>query len=305
MPSEEHNTEYDVAVIIVGLNACDYIRGALKSIERADWRGRSHEVVYVDNGSSDGSTEMVETEFPGVKVLANPTNLGFCKAANQGAAASNNRYYFFLNDDTVVLDDAIALLVDFADATPGIGSIGSRLVYPDGREQFSGRRFPTLKDALMGRRSLLARWFPNSPSLRRYLCSDQLERDEPFVVDWVSAAAQLISRQVFEEVGGYAEDYYYWHEAVICDRIRGVGKTVMLHPASKIIHYEGKGSGVRPYPVQRFHIIDFHRGAFRCYCEHYRLGMLDLRRWVAALGLASRAAVKLFWARVTTLGERV
>jgi hypothetical protein len=179
------------------------------------------------------------------------------------------------------------------DRDPDIGTIGSRLFYPDGREQWSGRRFPSLFNAFLGRRSWLTRWFPNARPVREYLCADELRGEEPFAADWVSAAGQIVSRAAFDAVGGLAEDYYYWHEAVFCDRIRKAGKRVLLDPRSHVIHFEGKGSGVRTFATQRFHIVDFHRGAFRCYCEHHGIGPWNPRRWIAAAGLTTRALLLL------------
>jgi len=88
---------------------------------------------------------------------------------------------------------------------------------------------------------------------------------------------------------------------VFCDRLARRGRRVLLHPRSKVIHYEGQGSGARPFRRQVFHILDFHRGAFRCYCEHHRLGKLHPMRFIAAMMLATRAAVLLAAARVRTL----
>lgn len=296
----------DVSIVVVGLNAREYVRQCLESIDAARWRGVSYEVVYVDNGSSDGSPDMVRQCFPRAVVVVNEANIGFCKAANQGARLARGRYLFFLNDDTIVLDDAIAILVEFMDAHPEVGTLGSRLLFPDGAEQFSGRRFPRLMNGILGRRSVLTRLFPNAGWVRRYLCKDEIANEDPFQVDWVSAAAQLVRTDTFSSLGGYAEDYYYWHEAVFCDRIRVAGQSVLLHPKSKIVHYEGKGTGMRTFRAQRFHIVDFHRGAFRCYCEHHRLGVMSPLRWIAATALGARAAclltattVKYGWVKAT------
>jgi GT2 family glycosyltransferase len=141
----------------------------------------------------------------------------------------------------------------------------------------------------MGRRALLSKIFPNTKSLRSYLCKDELNGREPFVVDWVSAAALLVRRELFHQVGGFAEDYYYWHEAVFCDRIKKLGGLSYLHPLSKIIHHEGKGSGERPLPIRIKLITDFHRGAYRCYREHHSLSMLHPLALISAIGLMGRA----------------
>lgn len=312
--ADSHTPAPDVSIIIVGLNAREYVRQSLKSIAAADWRTYQHEVVYVDNGSADGSPAMVAEDFPGTVLIANSTNTGFCKAANQGALRARGRYYYFLNDDTIVQGEAIALLIETMDHDRDAGTVGSRLIYPDGTEQFSGRRFPTLLNGIWGRKSFLTRLFPTAPWVKDYLCTEQLAGEEPFAVDWVSAAGQIVRREIFEKIGGFAEDYYYWHEAIFCDRIRATGKTVLLHPRSKIIHFEGKGSGTRTFRAQRFHIVNFHSGAFRCYCEHYQLGRVHPLRWLAAVALTSRAACLLvangmrsgwFWTTARLTGSRV
>lgn len=278
----------DVAVILVGLNARKFVLDCLKSLEEAQWRQVSHEVIYIDNGSTDASVEAIREQFPRVRVIANDSNLGYCPAANQGARLSDARYYYFINDDTLVIDDAITLLVEYMDANPTVGTAGSRLLYPNGQEQYSGRRFPTLWSGILGRRSLLTRLFPRARPVADYLCTQELEEGKPFDVDWVSAAGQIVRREIFEQVGGYAEDYYYWHEAVFCHRISRFGQRVVLHPDSKIIHYEGQGSGARPRKVEQFHIVNFHLGAFRAYRERYDLGTLNPLTWMVGVALGTR-----------------
>ena len=286
----------DISVILVGLNACDFIRGCVESLRKARWRGYTYEIIYIDNGSKDQTLEMLKDTFPEVKVIANSANMGYCKAANQGAEIAGGRYYYFLNDDTVVLDDAIPVLAEFLDTHSTVGVIGSRLFYPDMTEQWSGRMFPTIFSAFMGRRSFLTRIFPNARVVKKYLCKDQLHGSDPFEVDWVSAAAMMVPRKVFDAVNGLAEDYYYWHESVFCDRVAKIGGKTFLHPLSKIIHFEGKGSGARPYPVKKFHILNFHQGALRCYCEHYELGLINPVRWLVGTALFLRANLLLLGA---------
>ena len=82
------------------------------------------------------------------------------------------------------------------------------------------------------------------------------------------------------------------------------GQSVFLHPRSKIIHYEGQGSGPRPYPVRKFHIIDFHRGAYRAYCEHYGLGPLSPRRWLVGAAALARAGMLLTACKLSMLLRR-
>lgn len=290
----------DVAVILVGLNANKFVKECIETVEKADWSRHTCEIIYVDNGSKDGSVEMVRSCFPGVRVIANDSNLGYCKAANQGARIADARHFYFLNDDTIVYPDALPVVIDFLDSQPGIGVVGSRLLNLDLTDQWSGRRFPSVWNGILGRRSWLSKLFPDARALTDYLYRDEVAAGVPFEADWVSAAALLVDRDTFARAGMFAEDYYYWHEAVFCDRVRRAGRKVYLHPGSKIIHYEGKGSGARPYPVQRWHILDFHRGAYRCAVEHYNLGRFNPARWLTAAALATRAMVLLAVVRFTS-----
>ncbi len=136
----------------------------------------------------------------------------------------------------------------------------------------------------------MTRLFPRAPWARGYLLSDRVNASRPYRVDWLSAAAMMVSRKAFEDSGGLAEDFYYFHEMIICSRCQKAGYTVWLHPESKIIHYEGAGSGVRTRRVRRKHIQGFHVAAYRWYCLHHGIGRLNPLRLLAAAVLAARAA---------------
>jgi N-acetylglucosaminyl-diphospho-decaprenol L-rhamnosyltransferase len=281
----------DVSAIVISLNSRRFLRDCLDSLVRAPWRDVSFEIIVADNGSTDGTLELLSESYPNVRVLAIGRNIGFCPAGNLAAREAAGRYFLFLNDDILIREDAVAKLVEWMDAHPDAGIIGSRLLNLDGTDQFSsGRTFPTPMNALFGRKSVLTRLFPGAPWARRYLLPDRIDSAAPYRVDWVSAAAMMVRREAFEQSGRLAEDFYYFHEMVICDRCQKAGYTVWLHPRSKIVHYEGAGSGVRTRRVRRKHIERFHRGAYRWYCLHHGLGPWSPLRYVAAAVLAARAA---------------
>ncbi len=283
----------DVSVIAVGLNARNFVRQCWTTVKSSGLSGMSYEMIYVDNGSTDGTVDMVREEHGDVKVIANAENLGFCRAANQGARLARGRHLCFINDDVIILDQAIETMSRFLDKDPGVGVVGARLLNVDGTDQWSGRRFPTILNGIFARRSPFARMFPNARSLRRYLYRDEIERNLPFDADWVSAAGMSVSRTVFFAAGCFDETYYYWHEAVFCDRVAATGRRVVLHTGAKIIHYEGFGSGKRSHAARRWHIKDFHLGAYRCYVEHHKLGRYAPRKVMAYALLEMRKRLLL------------
>jgi len=282
----------DLSVIIISLNSRAFLRECLASLAAADWRGYTHETIVVDNGSTDGTPAMLAEEFGDVRVCANAGNVGYCRAGNQGARVAGGRYLLFLNDDTVILGDALARLIEWADAHPRVGMIGSRLLNSDGTDQFSsGRRFSTPAAAIFGRKSILTRLFPNARWARSYLMSHELHSYEPYEVDWLSAAAMVVTRPAFDAVGGLVEDFYYFHEQVFCARVKRAGWSIYLDPLSRIVHHEGVGSGVRTVRVRRRHIQAFHQAALRWFCLHHNIGRYSPVRLAAAGALYGRAFV--------------
>ena len=284
------NRPIDVSAIVISLNSKRFMRGCLDTLLEAPWRSVTYEIIVADNGSTDGTLEMLAELYPNVRVLAIGKNIGFCPAGNLAAREASGRYLLFLNDDILIQEDAVSKLVEWMDAHAGAGMIGSRLLNTDGTDQFSsGRTFPNPMNALFGRKSFLTRLFPNAPWARRYLLSDRVNAAEPYMVDWLSAAAMMISRDAFRDSGELAEDFYYFHEMIICSRCQKAGYTIWLHPESKIIHYEGAGSGVRTKRVRRKHIQGFHLAAYRWYCLHHGLGSFSPLRLLVAAVLAGRA----------------
>src|ERR1019366_3767723 len=106
---------------------------------------------------------------------------------------------------------------------------------------FSGRSFTSPMNAFFSRKSPLTAWFPNAPWAKNYLLSERIKGREPYEVDWLSAAAMMVRREAFYASGALVEDFYYFHEQIICSRMQKAGYKHYLLPQSKIIHYEGMG----------------------------------------------------------------
>lgn len=134
----------DVSIIIVNYNTCSFIRNCLKSVFEQT-KGIDFEVIVSDNGSKDGSIEMIKTEFPQVILIENNANLGFGAANNRGLKIAKGKYIFYLNSDTILLNNAVKIFFDYWEISPEkdkIGALGGNLLNENGDVAVSHIKFP-------------------------------------------------------------------------------------------------------------------------------------------------------------------
>lgn len=255
-----------LSIILVSYNARQFLQTCLRTILVGAYPWPL-EILVVDNASSDGSAELVQSRFPSVTLIPAGKNLGFAKANNLAFASAHGDYLLLLNTDTEVQGDALVRLVRFLDQHPEAGIVSGRLVYPDLRDQGVARTFPTPMNALFGRRSLLTRLFPNNRYARQYLLSRRHSTATPFEADWVSGACLLFRRRLLEQLGGLDERFWmYWEDADFCYRAKQGGWRVFCVPEAVVVHHEGRSSGGRGNWKT---IVEFNRSAYRYYRKHY------------------------------------
>jgi len=267
----------ELSIVVVSWNVRDLLRRCLLSMSPDSPPLTGHhapgiEIIVVDNGSTDGSVEMVRAEFPTVRLIANTDNRGFPAANNQGIAAARGRYVFLLNPDTEVIGDALATMVTFADAHPDVGVVGPQLLNPDGSVQSSRRRFPTLATAFF-ESTWLEPYAPRS-LLRRYHMLDT-PCDAMQDVDWVTGAALMARREAIQQVGLMDEGFFMYSEELDwCRRFREAGWRVVYLPSARIIHHVGKSSE-QVLPATHIHFQTSKVRYFRKY--HGRMASEGLR----------------------------
>jgi len=256
----------DLSIVIVNSNTRELLRDCLKSIYE-NTVGIKHEVIVVDNNSADGSTNMVETEFPCVKLIRNTENLGFSKGNNQGFEVSSGRYILMLNSDTRVLDHAVNSTVRFMDEHPEAGAVGCRTVDGEGEPQLTYERFPTILSEMF-RTTPLSRLFPHNVAVNR---GDYLE------VDWAQGSFLMLRRAALSEIGMLDEMYSpaYSEETDLCYRLKQAGWQVYYVPDATIVHLGGQTTK----SMYEWHFLQLHRSKFlffkkhrgRLYAHTYRL----------------------------------
>ncbi len=233
----------DISVIIVNYNVREFLRGALESVERSLTAGKlTGEIFVVDNNSSDGSVDMVRTNFPSVKVIALDKNIGFGRANNLALREAKGEYLLILNPDTIVGEDTLRVMVDFMRHHPECGVSGCKLLNADGSFQISCRRgFPTPWASftkLFGLSSI----FPNSPLFSQYNLT-YLSENETYEIDALAGAFMLLSREAFDRTGGFDEEYFMYGEDIdLSYRIKQAGLKVYYVHAASTIHFKGEST---------------------------------------------------------------
>ncbi len=233
----------DLSVCIVSWNTREYLRQCLGSIYNSTNR-MDYEVLVVDNGSTDGSVEMVRREFPAVRLFVNSRNEGFAAGANRAIRESIGRHILLLNSDTVVLPYAFQEMVDFLDADPEVGIVGCKLLNVDGTVQLSHRRFPTLTWNY-ARTIAVSKLFHHVRPIRGLLqpVLHGYQPDGPRAVDWVSGACLMSRREVFDRIGYLDETFFMFCEEIDwCRRATVAGWKVYYLPSARVIHYGGQSS---------------------------------------------------------------
>lgn len=228
----------DVSILIVAWNVRDLLAQCLRSVY-TETKGIDFEVIYVDNGSADGSVEMVRKEFPQARIIANPDNKGFIKANNQAIEVATGRYVLLLNSDTVVLDNAIAKAVQFADSRPRAAVVGCRVLNPDRTLQDSCFRFYSTLNMLLDV-TWLSRAFPKSPFFGRKIYGGwdyNSERE----VDVVVGCFSLVRMTAIKQVGVMDERFFVYGDDIDwCRRFVKAGWKVLFTPSAQIVHYGGQ-----------------------------------------------------------------
>ena len=238
-----------VSIIIPTFNKLELTRQCLAALQAATPGGR-HEIIMVDNGSTDGTPAFLQAAQAAgtLRAVLNRENTGFAKACNQGARAAQGKYVLFLNNDTEVRDGWLEPLISVAESDPRVAARGGKLLYPDGSIQHAGVALAETQegDPLMGFH-LFAREK-----------SDFAPANQPRICQAVTGACLLARKALFDQAGGFDEGFYNGYEDVdLCLRWQERGYVNVYEPASVVTHHESQ-SGPERFKrvgenIRRFH----------------------------------------------------
>ena len=221
-----------LSIIILNYNVKHFLELCLRSVEAAI-SNIDAEIIVVDNNSPDVSCSMVKQLFPNVKLIENKTNDGFSKGNNKGVKQAKGEYICILNPDTVVAEDTFEILLKFADSKSDLGILGCKLI--DGKGQFlpeSKRNVPTpivsIKKVLGFSKSYYA---------------TQLNKDEDGKVAILVGAFMLIKKSVYQDVGGFDEDYFMYGEDLdLSYKVLKAGHQNYYCSQTTVVHFKGEST---------------------------------------------------------------
>jgi hypothetical protein len=233
-----------LSVLIVSYNTRAETLACLASLAR-ETPDLEHEVIVVDNASSDGSAEAIAAEFPNVRLIALSENAGFARGNNIAAEAARGDYLLLLNPDTIILDRAAERLVAFARATPGAGIWGSSTLFGDGRLDPTCAFRRMSLGSLFCRATGLANAFASRPLFNGELYPDW-QRDSVREVDVIAGCYLLITHDLWRRLEGFDPLFFmYGEEADLCLRARALGAKPLFTPDAPITHFGGLSERTR------------------------------------------------------------
>ena len=277
-----------LSIVIVNYNVKAFLQQALESILKAT-KSIDTEIFVVDNHSVDGSVEMLQSQFPQIKLIANHDNRGFAIANNQAIQQATGDYIWLLNPDTLVQEDTPQKLIDVMENDSEIGLLGCKILNDDGSLQLACRRsFPTPWVAftkLLG----LANLFPKSKYFGRYNLT-HLDPDEAYEVEAVSGSCMFIRKEALEEVGTLDEAFFMYGEDLDwCFRFGQSGWKVFYTPETSIIHYKGESSKVAAWDT----MTHFYRAMDIFARKHFKSSSRFPMHWILRGGIFIRYTISI------------
>lgn len=270
-----------ISVVIVNFNAgpglVDSVRAAIPD---------AFEVIVIDNASSDGSLEWLESVYGSdskLRIVRGLSNEGFAKACNRGVALATGKFVFFLNPDCELEEGAMACLLEAIQADDEVGMVGGLLLNPDGSEQAGGRRaIPTPWRSFV-RAFGLARFSKRWPKLffDFHLHKEPLPKT-PIEVEAISGACMLVKRDAMQEIGLLDEEYFMHCEDLDwCIRFCRGNWKILFVPEAKMLHHKGVCSRTRPIFVE-WHK---HRGMMLFYRKLFSHQYPGVLMWLVSVGV--------------------
>ena len=252
-----------LSIVIVVWNAKKYVIECLQSL-RERCSDTCHEVIVVDNASTDGTPDLIAEDFPEFKLIRNSENLGFAKANNIGIAQSSGEYVCLVNSDVKFTSDCFSPMLRFLSENPQVGMVGPKMLAPDGEVTRSTMRFPTVWNQLC--RALgLDIIFKKSRLFGGLLMSD-FDHRTTAAVEVLNGWFVVVRRSAIDRVGLLDPQFFMYGEDLDwCYRFHQAGQRIIFFAGAEAIHYGGASSSNAPL---RFY-LEMCRANWQYWKKHY------------------------------------
>lgn len=289
----------EVSVLIVSWNTRALTEACLDSLPASADPGTTYETIAVDNGSTDGSRELLRARAD-VRLLENDANLGYAAAVNQAYARASGRLILLLNSDVELMPGSLGALVAFLEEHPDAAGVGPLYLNPDGTPQQHHFRLPTLAVLLAGHSAVLRRLPGLGARMRRYRMLDD-ELSEPRRVEQPSASVLLLRRDVLPQTHLLDERLpIFYNDVELAHRLAAAERALWVTPNVRVVHVHGASTRLLGRALARHHLGAQVRylsstrprallALFRAVVLVQKLGSLVLRR-PGALPLADLLA---------------
>lgn len=225
-----------LSILTVTYNSQSTIKEFLISIDKY-LKDIDHEIIIVDNDSSDDTLESIKSTKIKVKLLPQSENLGFSKSNNIAARSADSDLLLFLNPDTRIIDDSLTEAIAYLKVHTDTGILAPKLIQDDASTQPSIQNKPTIVAALK------EFWLNQKGSFMPYT----IKSDSPVEVQTVVGAAMLIKKEIFEKVKGFSEKFFLYFEDIdLCDKVKASGYKIIYFPKTTIKHKVGISAKTNP-----------------------------------------------------------
>ncbi|MCC8190061.1 MAG: glycosyltransferase family 2 protein [Planctomycetes bacterium] len=269
--------EIDVSIIYVNWNCSAEMVDSIASVQ-ARATGRSHEIIVVDNDSTEPLDRL---ERPDIRLIRNGKNGGFGAGCNRGAREARGKYLLFLNPDTILENDVPGILADFLDSHPEAAACGPTVLDDDGTVSYgAGRRCLSLANDILEHSTLCFR-FPRLPGIGRpyYGGWDHASTRR---VECLVGACMLFRREVFAALGGFDERFFlYCEEVDLCKRVGAAGYAIYYVHTARVMHACRK-STLQYYGTYHRIVMQYLESCQIYFRKHH--GRLYARLWRRAIG---------------------
>ena len=226
-----------VSIIIINYNTFTLTSNCIRSIVEHTLHS-SYEIILVDNDSTECEADQFLQEFPFLKLIKSNKNGGFAYGNNLGIEKATCDYVLLLNSDTVLNEDSIAKSIEYLKQQKEEGVLGCKMTYPDGKIQYSARRFRSISWELLDLFRFIP-WLMPYKKRAKQMLGKYFRHDDNRECDWVNGAFFLFPRKIFDQLPGKKLDdrfFMYGEDQLWCEQIKNLGYKNIFYSETTIIH---------------------------------------------------------------------